>query len=262
MTQNINFQENIPSGFTKLDEMTGGWRSGDFVIIAGRPSMGKTAFALSMARNMSVDDGCGAAYFSLEMSAEQAVKRMVRIGDWKISSADEHNSFACERGLKRLNAIVPKLYDAPVYIDDTPALSELEFCEKCRRLKRENDIKVAIIDYLQLMKWSGGTGNRKLELSEIARTLKAIAGEQNIAVIAFSQLNRYEENSTNMRPVLSDLPEGGFEQYADTVLFIYRTGYYDNMDTTQAEIIVAKNRNSVLGTARLFFDKELCKFTD
>jgi len=259
MTQNTNFQKNVSSGFAKLDEMTGGWHAGEFAIIAGRPAMGKTALAHCMALNMAVDYGCAVAYFSLEQSNVQTVKRMVKLGDWKTIPDEKHEG--------RLRTISPMFYDVPLFIDDTSALSKLEFCEKCRKLKSENNIKVVIIDYLQLMNWSGRGKGYEQELLEIAQALKAIAEELNITVIAFSQMDRSVDKRTGGRPVVSDLLYGGFEQYADTILLLYRPEYYRIYEDSEgvslkgiADIIVAKNRNGVLGDARLRFNQEIPKF--
>ena len=262
MTQNINFQKNIPSGFTKLDEMTAGWRPGDFVIIAGRPSMGKSGFALSAARNMILDSDCGVAFFSLEMPEWLVMKRIV----YAETELDRNKIPCTKHEWKQLNSKITELFDAPLYIDDTPALSVSEFREKCLQLIQENNIRVAIIDYLQLMMWRSDKNiSRGQQISNISRSLKAIACELNITVIALSQLQK----RANRRPVLSDLSDENIAQYADVVTFIHRPEYYcigkDSEGNTLrgvAEIIIAKNRNGILGDVRLIFKKQFCKFVE
>ena len=264
----------VPSGFTKLDRLTAGWQPTDLVIIAARPSMGKTAFVLSMARNMAVEHGCGVALFSLEMSALQLVKRMI-VSETELES-DKIRTGRLERfEWEQLDVKIKKLTESPVFIDDTPALSVFEFRAKCRRLVQQHGIRIAIIDYLQLMTWTGDTkGNREQEVSNISRSLKAIAKELNIPVIALSQLNRGVESRTglqNKRPQLADLRESGaIEQDADIVAFIHRPEYYGFTEDPEdgsslegiAEIIVAKHRNGALDDIRLAFKKHYAKFVE
>ena len=266
----------VPSGFTELDRITAGWQPTDLIIVAARPSMGKTAFVLSMARNMAVEHGCGVAFFSLEMSAMQLVKRMmgaeteIELGKLRTGDLDD-NEWA------QFDSKISKLVEAPVFIDDTPALSVFEFRAKCRRLVQKNNIKIAIIDYLQLMTWTGDTkGNREQEVSNISRSLKAIAKELNIPVIALSQLNREVEKRTGLRgkrPQLSDLRDsGGIEQDADIVALIHRPEYYGfHEEETEegnvslqgvAEIIIAKHRNGATGDIRLSFKHKFAKFVE
>jgi len=262
----------IPSGYTKLDRITAGWQPTDLVIIAARPSMGKTAFVLSMARNMAVDHGCPVALFSLEMSAQQLIKRMI-VSETEIDSDKIRTGKLDSDEWTQLETKLRKLTESPVFIDDTPALSVFEFRTKCRRLVQTHGIRIAVIDYLQLMTWTSDTkGNREQEVSNISRSLKAIAKELNIPVIALSQLNREVEKRTglkNKRPQLADLRESGaIEQDADIVAFIHRPEYYGFTDDGEnslegiAEIIIAKHRNGALGEVQLAFKKHFAKFAE
>ena len=261
----------VPSGFTHLDRLTLGWQPSDLVIIAARPAMGKTAFVLSLARNVAVDYEKGVAFFSLEMSAEQLMMRLI-VGESGLDSRDVRNGQLTPEQWKHLEASIKPLAGAPLFIDDTPALSIYEFRSKARRLKTQYDIQLIIIDYLQLMTASVDTrGNREQEVAMISRSLKAIAKELNIPIIALSQLNRsVESRGGDKRPQLSDLRESGaIEQDADLVAFIHRPEYYGlNVDeagnSTQgmAEIIVAKHRNGAVDTIKLRFRKEQAKFLD
>jgi replicative DNA helicase len=262
--------QGVPSGFTALDRITFGWQKTDLIIIAARPSMGKTAFVLSMARNMAVDHNRPVAIFSLEMSGLQLVYRMIasetELGSQKIKSGKlEDWEWAI------LQNKIGKLSNSPIYIDDTPALSIFELRAKCRRLKMQHDIQCAVVDYLQLMTTGvDNRGSREQEVSSISRSLKAIAKELNIPIIALSQLNRSVESREGKRPQLSDLRESGaIEQDADIVVFIHRPEYYgisedENQNPTKgmAEIIVAKHRNGATGEIHLSFRRELAKFTD
>ncbi|MDR1672541.1 MAG: replicative DNA helicase [Bacteroidales bacterium] len=263
----------VPSGFTKLDRITGGWQPTDLVIIAARPSMGKTAFVLSMARNMAVDHSFAVAVFSLEMSANQLVKRMI-LSETELDSDKIRTGKLETEDWTYLNEKLAVLEKAPVYIDDTPALSIFEFRAKCRRLVQQYHIGVAVIDYLQLMTWTGDTrGNREQEVSNISRSLKAIAKELNIPVIALSQLNRGVETRTGLqgkRPQLADLRESGaIEQDADIVAFIHRPEYYGFAEDSEgnslrgvAEIIIAKHRNGALDDVQLRFKHQFAKFVE
>ena len=259
----------VPTGFTHLDRLTLGWQPSDLIIIAARPSMGKTAFVLSLARNVAVDFEKGVAFFSLEMSAEQLMMRLI-VGE---SGLDVRNGQLTPEQWKHLESSIKPLAGAPLFIDDTPALSIYEFRSKVRRLKTQYDIQLVIIDYLQLMTAAVDTrgGNREQEVAMISRSLKAIAKELNIPIIALSQLNRsVESRGGNKRPQLSDLRESGaIEQDADLVAFIHRPEYYGLMtdeDGTptqgMAEIIVAKHRNGAVDTIKLRFRKEQAKFMD
>lgn len=261
----------VPSGFTELDRLTAGWQKSDLIIVAARPGMGKTAFVLSLARNASIMFKKPVAFFSLEMSSIQLVNRLV-------SSETELDTEKLRKGnldpheWTQLNKKVSALTEAPIYIDDTPALNVFELRAKCRRLVSERKIELIIIDYLQLMQ--GGTdnknGNREQEISHISRSLKGLAKELNVPVIALSQLSRNVEKSQTKKPQLSDLRESGaIEQDADMVMFIYRPEYYGLTETEDgqpvndlAEIIIAKNRNGALKSVPLRFIGKLTKFTD
>ena len=262
----------IPSGFAELDRVTAGWQKSDLIILAARPGMGKTAFVLSMARNMAVDFKKPIAVFSLEMAGVQLVTRL-------IASEAELAADKLRRGQleqyewEQLNARLNTLTDAPLFIDDTPALSIFELRAKCRRLKAQHDVQLIIVDYLQLM--SGGNdnnrGNREQEISNISRSMKSLAKELNVPVIAISQLSRaVETRGGSKRPVLSDLRESGaIEQDADMVLFIYRPEYYQITEDEQgnsteglAQLIIAKHRNGALKDIDLRFIQNFAKFTD
>ena len=261
----------VPSGFTDVDRITGGWQKSDLVILAARPGMGKTAFVLSMARNIAVDFNIPLAIFSLEMSSIQLVTRL--ISSETHLSADKLKKGNLENyEWEQLNAKIGKLVDAPLFIDDTPALSIFELRAKCRRLKAQHDIQMIIIDYIQLMSTGGDNkGNREQEISTISRSLKALAKELNVPVITLSQLNRsVETRGGSKRPLLSDLRESGaIEQDADLVLFIYRPEYYkidqdEEGNSTQglAELIIAKHRNGALADVKMTFIDRFAKFTD
>jgi len=260
----------IASGFTKLDKITSGWQNTDLMIIAARPAMGKTAFVLSMARNMAVLKNVPVAVFSLEMSSIQLVNRLIaaetELGSEKIKSGKLE-----DWEWELFNRRIKTLENAPLYIDDTPALSVFEFRAKCRRLKMQYDIGIVVVDYLQLMTaGSDVKGNREQEVSTISRNLKAIAKEINVPIIALSQLNRSVESRDGKRPQLSDLRESGaIEQDADMVMFIHRPEYYGitqdadgNSLIGVAEIIIAKHRNGSVGDVQLAFKASLAKFTD
>jgi replicative DNA helicase len=242
----------IPSGFTKIDRITSGWQNSDLIIIAARPSMGKTAFVLSMTRNMAVEHKRPVAVFSLEMSSLQLVNRLI-VSETKLPSERIRNGKLHDYEWEQLEIKIKNLVDAPIFIDDTPAISIYELRAKCRRLKMQHDVGIIIIDYLQLMTGTSDTrGNREQEVSTISRSLKAIAKELNVPIIALSQLNRaVETRGGTKRPQLSDLRESGaIEQDADMVLFIHRPEYYGffedeegNSNLGIAEIIIAKHRN-------------------
>lgn len=261
----------VPSGFTDLDRMTSGWQRSDLVIVAARPSMGKTAFVLSMARQMAVDHKAPVAFFSLEMSSIQLVNRLI-VAESGISSEKIRNGKLDPHEWTQLVVKIKDLTDAKIFIDDTPALSIFEFRAKCRRLKAQYDIGIIVIDYLQLMTGPTETkGNREQEVSTISRSLKAIAKELNVPIIALSQLNRsVETRGGNKRPQLSDLRESGaIEQDADVVIFIHRPEYYGFNEDEEgnsllglAEIILAKHRNGAVGDIKLRFQKEMARFSD
>lgn len=261
----------VPSGFTDLDRMTSGWQRSDLVIVAARPSMGKTAFVLSMAKKMAVDHKTPVAFFSLEMSNIQLVNRLI-VSESGISSEKIRNGKLDPHEWTQLVVKIKDLTEAKIFIDDTPALSIFEFRAKCRRLKAQHDIGVIVIDYLQLMTGPAETkGNREQEVSTISRSLKAIAKELNVPILALSQLNRsVETRGGNKRPQLSDLRESGaIEQDADVVLFIHRPEYYGFLEDEDgnslagvAEIIVSKHRNGAVGDIKLRFEKEMARFSD
>ena len=268
----------VPSGFKLLDKETGGWQNSDLIILAARPAMGKTAFLLSMARNIAVEHKIPLALFSLEMASVQLITRMIA-SETEISSENLRKGTLSEEEWTRLFSNVSELENAPLYIDETPGLSIFDFRAKCRRLVMQHGVKIIMVDYLQLMTASSGKGggNREQEIAMISRSLKAIAKELNVPVIALSQLSRNVEtrSATNKRPQLSDLRESGaIEQDADIVSFLYRPEYYgfnewDNdepgMETStenQAEIILAKHRNGATGEVRLSFMKRFARFSD
>ena len=252
----------LTSGFVDLDRMTSGWQKSDFIILAARPAMGKTALALNMAQNAAMATKQPVAIFSLEMSKEQLVNRM-------ISSLAEIDQQTLRNGriygddwIRLVNAVAP-LGEAPVYIDDTPAISVREVRAKARRLKTEQGLGLIIIDYLQLMGSTGRIESRQQEVSQISRSLKALARELDIPIIALSQLSRSVEQGQEKKPSLSHLRESGsLEQDADIVMFIYRDEYYneDSDKKGQAEIIIAKHRNGATGSVDLSFRKEFTKF--
>lgn len=265
----------IQSGFRDIDNITSGWQESDLVIIAARPGMGKTAFVLSMAKNVAVEGKTPIALFSLEMSSVQLITRLIS-SETGISSEKLRKAKLEKHEWKQLLSKVKALEDAPLYIDDTPALSIFDFRAKCRRLVSQHGVKLIVVDYLQLMTVGskGGVGNREQEISNISRSLKAVAKELRIPVIALSQLSRAVEtrSGSSKRPLLSDLRESGaIEQDADIVSFIYRPEYYklevwDDEDATpcfgQAEFIIAKHRNGALDNVRLRFIQDQAKFTN
>ena len=262
----------VRSGFTDIDNVTLGWQPSDLIIIAARPSMGKTAFVLTMARNMAVEFKTPVAFFSLEMSSVQLMNRLI-VAETQLNSKDLRMGKLTPDQWVHLESQTVELGRSPLYIDDTPALSVYEFRSKARRLKTQHDIKLIIIDYLQLMTAATPEtrGNREQEVSLISRTLKAIAKELDVPIIALSQLSRNVENrGGSKRPQLSDLRESGaIEQDADVVAFIHRPEYYgltvdeNNMSTAgMAEIIIAKHRNGEVTDVPMRFIKEQAKFAD
>lgn len=259
----------VPSGFSQLDRLTSGWQPSDLVIIAARPSMGKTAFVLSMARNISVDHDRPIAFFSLEMSSLQLVNRLI-VAETQLPSDKIRNGRLENYQWEQLEYKIKDLEQAPIYIDDTPAISIFEFRAKCRRLKQKYDVQAIVIDYLQLMT-SGQTGNmgsREQEVSNISRSLKSIAKELNVPILALSQLNRsVEMRSGNKRPQLSDLRESGaIEQDADVVMFINRPAAYGREVEPEmeniAEVIIAKQRNGPVGEVELVFLNKFIQFAN
>ena len=263
----------VPSGFTALDKITSGWQPSDLVIIAARPAMGKTAFVLSCARNAAVQFNKPVVVFSLEMSSLQLTNRLIS-GETEIEQEKIRKGNLAEWEWQQLHSKIGKLTEAPLFIDDTPALNIFEFRAKCRRLKAQYDIQMIIVDYLQLMhgKGDGKNGNREQEIGSISRALKSVAKELNVPVIALSQLSRAVENRPggSKRPMLSDLRESGsIEQDADMVLFLYRPEYYGLEEDEQGrsnigigEVIIAKHRNGETGTVPLRFVGKYVKFVD
>ena len=260
----------VPSGFNALDEVTSGWQPSDLVIIAARPAMGKTAFVLSMARNMAVKHHQAVAIFSLEMSAVQLVNRLIA-SETELSAEKLKTGRLTDEEWQQLHSRIKALVEAPILVDDTPALSIFELRAKCRRLKQKYGIKVLIIDYLQLMTAGADMrGNREQEVSLISRQLKIIAKELSIPVMALSQLNRGVESRPDKKPMLSDLRESGsIEQDADMVMFIHRPEKYgitvDNEGNSLlgiATIIIAKHRSGAVGEVNLRFRAELTQFCD
>ncbi|KIQ14095.1 replicative DNA helicase [Flavobacterium sp. MMLR14_040] len=263
----------VETGFTNLDKLTSGWQPSDLIIIAARPAMGKTAFVLSMARNIAIEFGHGVALFSLEMASVQLITRLIS-SETGLSSEKLRTGKLEPHEWEMLSTKVKNLEKAPLYIDDTPSLSIFDLRAKCRRLVSQHNIKIVIVDYLQLMTAGGngkGGGNREQEISTISRNLKALAKELNVPVIALSQLSRaVETRGSSKRPLLSDLRESGaIEQDADIVSFLYRPEYYkidewddDEASPTagQAEIMIAKHRNGGIENVRLKFIGHLGKF--
>ena len=256
----------VPSGFKELDRMTAGFQPSDLVIIAGRPSMGKTAFCLDIAEYAAIDNKIPVAIFSLEMSKEQLVIRML-CSQAHVEGTRLRTGYLTESDWPKLTIAAGNLSEAPIYIDDTAALSVLELRAKARRLKADRGLGIVIVDYLQLMKGRARVESRQQEISEISRSLKALAKELNIPVIAVSQLSRKTEERTGNRPQLSDLRESGaIEQDADLILFIYRDEVYnrdpDNPNRGKAEVIIGKQRNGPIGKIDLAFLDKFTTFKD
>jgi len=255
----------VPTGFKKLDELTSGFQRSDFIVIAGRPSMGKTAFALNIARNAAVDYGVPVGIFSLEMAGYQLTMRML-CSEAKVDSHLVRTGRLPNSEWPKLSLAVGNLASAPIYIDDTPAQTILEIRAKARRAKAEHNIGMIIIDYLQLVRGVGRVESRQIEISMISQSLKALAKELDIPVVALSQLSRaVEQRSTgDRRPILSDLRESGaIEQDADVVIFIYRPEVYGPTEKPGvAEIIVAKQRNGPTDIVELAFVKQYVLFAD
>ena len=254
----------VATGYPLLDNKTAGLQKSDLIILAARPSMGKTALALNISRNTAVDFGIPVAIFSLEMSKEQLSMRML-CSEASVDSSRIRSGFIGKENWVDITDAAGILSEAPIYIDDSPDLSALEIRAKARRLKMDKDIGLVIVDYLQLMKGRHSAERRELEISEISRSLKALAKELDIPVLALSQLNRKLEDRSDKRPMLSDLRESGaLEQDADVVVFIYRDEEYNkdinNPNSGKAEIIIAKQRNGPTGTVPLAFLKAYTRF--
>lgn len=263
--QKKSYITGVPSGFRDFDEKTAGFQPSDLIIVAGRPSMGKSAFALSIAEHASVVKNIPVAFFSLEMSKEQLVQRMLcsyaRVDMQKVRSG-----FLSPSDWPHLTMAAGKLSEASIFIDDTPAISVLELRAKARRLKAKHNVGLIVLDYLQLMRGSSNAENRQQEISEVSRSLKALGRELDVPLIAVSQLSRAVESRTDHRPQLSDLRESGaIEQDADLVVFLFRKDYYEyNVEENKgiAEVIIAKQRNGPTGSINLAFIKEYTRFED
>ena len=253
----------VPTGFTDLDKMTSGLQAGDLVIVAGRPSMGKTSLAMNIGEHVAIEQGLPVAVFSMEMGAVQLAMRMLG----SVGMLDQHRMRTGKllaEDWPRVTHAVQRMQDAQMYIDETPALNSVELRARARRLSRKcGQLGLIIIDYLQLMGANGAGENRATEISEISRSLKALGKELQCPIMALSQLNRSLEQRPNKRPVMSDLRESGaIEQDADIIMFIYRDDYYnkESKDPGIAEIIIGKQRNGPTGTVRLTFLKPLTRF--
>ncbi len=263
-----NQRFSVPTGFYELDEYLGGFQKSDLVIIAARPSMGKTALALTLARNAAIDHKVPVGIFSLEMSTMQLIIRMICAEGRLNAHSVRTGKLPPEEGMK-LSKNAHKLIESPIFVDDTPAQSILEIRAKARRLKVEHDIGIIFIDYLQLMQGPASSESREREISHISRSLKALAKELNIPVVALAQLNRAVETRQEKRPMLSDLRESGsIEQDADVVIFLNRPEFYgiksfaDDQSSTEgvAEVIIGKQRNGPTGDIKLAFIKEYARF--
>ena len=255
----------IPTGFTELDRMTSGFQRSDLIIVAARPSVGKTAFALNIAQNVATKTNENVAIFSLEMSAQQLVMRML-CAEGNINAQNLRTGKLTPEDWGKLTMAMGSLSNAGIYIDDTPSIRVSDIRAKCRRLKQESGLGMIVIDYLQLIQGSGRSKeNRQQEVSEISRSLKALARELEVPVIALSQLSRSVEQRQDKRPMMSDIRESGsIEQDADIVAFLYRDDYYnkDSENKNIIEIIIAKQRNGPVGTVQLAFIKEYNKFVN
>ncbi|WP_138756467.1 replicative DNA helicase [Paenibacillus sinopodophylli] len=253
----------IPSGYYDLDKMTSGWQDSDLIIVAARPSVGKTAFALNLAQAAGIRSRKNIALISLEMSAEQLVQRMMS-SEQNIDATKLRTGYMNGEDWEKLTLAVSSISDSKIFIDDSPALTAREIAGKCRRLHKSEGLDMILIDYLQLITGRGKSGeNRQQEVSDITRTLKQLARELNIPVIALSQLSRGVEQRQDKRPMMSDLRESGaIEQDADIVAFLYRDDYYDKESEKKniIEIIIAKQRNGPIGTVELAFLKQYNKF--
>ena len=254
----------VPTGYDELDQLTSGFQNSDLIIIAGRPSMGKTALAINIAQNASIKTGIPVAIYSLEMSREQLALRMLA-SEARVDSQRLRKGFLGETDWPKLTTAAGTLSDAAIFIDDTPAISVLEMKAKARRLKAEHGLGLIVLDYLQLMRGRNASMPREQEISEISRSLKSLAKELNVPVVALSQLNRQVEARTDKRPQMADLRESGaIEQAADVIVFIYRDEVYnkseDSPEKGLAEIIIGKQRNGPTGKVKLSFLKDYTRF--
>ncbi len=254
----------VPTGFERMDDLTSGLQNSDLIIIAGRPSMGKTAFALNIASFVALEAAIPVAVFSLEMSKEQLALRMLA-SEARVDSQRLRKGFLGETDWPKLTNAAGRLADSQIFIDDTPAITVLEMKAKCRRLKAECGLGLILLDYLQLMRSGGTKESREQEISEISRSLKGLAKELRVPVVALSQLNRKVEDRSDRRPQMADLRESGaIEQDADVIMFIYRDEVYnkseDNPEKGIAEIIIGKQRNGPTGTVKLAFLEKYTTF--
>ncbi|MDH4229489.1 MAG: replicative DNA helicase [Nitrospirota bacterium] len=263
----------VPTGFRDMDEMTAGFQPSDLVVVAGRPSMGKTALAMTIAQRAGIDHGQTVAVFSLEMGKEQLLTRML-CSEARVDSSKLRTGRFAKTDWPKLTTAAGRLTEAPIYIDDTAAISVLEMRSRARRLKAEKGLGLVIVDYLQLMRGRAGSDSREQEISDISRSLKALAKELKVPVIALSQLSRAVESRQDKRPMLSDLRESGaIEQDADVVMFVYREEFYKPCGCPsegicecgrrgRAEIIIGKQRNGPTGTVKLLFRNSIVRFED
>ncbi len=268
LSQNSSAITGIPTGFADLDEKTAGFQKSDLIIVAGRPSMGKTAFTLNIAQHAAISAQQVVAFFSLEMSKESLVQRMLT-SEARVDAGRVRTGQLRDDDYPRLAQAAGLLNTAPIYVDDSPAISVLEMRAKARRLKADRpDLSLIIVDYVQLMSGNGRTENRQQEVSEVSRGLKSLAKELNVPVVALSQLSRAVESRPDKRPMMSDLRESGaLEQDADLIMFLYRPEYYhgttdkdgNNLEG-RAELIIGKQRNGATGTVQLMFHKEYTRF--
>ncbi|MCM8792130.1 MAG: replicative DNA helicase [Candidatus Omnitrophica bacterium] len=260
--QKKTYVTGIPTGFIDLDRRTSGFQPSDFIVIAGRPSMGKSAFVISIAEYVGVVEKIPVAFFSLEMSKEQLGQRML-CSHARVDAHKVRTGYLSSADWPKLTAAAGKLSGAPIFVDDTPAISAMELRAKARRLKIQYNIGLIIVDYLQLMRSNNKVENRQQEISDISRSLKALARELNIPVVAISQLSRAVESRADHRPQLSDLRESGaIEQDADLVILLLREEYYNPTEENEgiAEVIIAKQRNGPIGSIKLAFIKEYTRF--
>jgi replicative DNA helicase len=249
----------LSSGFSDLDSITSGFQPSDLIILAARPSVGKTSLGLNIARNISIREDCAVAVFSLEMSREQVAQRLL-CSESAINSQKLRNGFLSDDEWRRLSIGLGRLGEAKIFIDDTPGISVMELRAKSRRIKAEHGLGLVVVDYLQLMR-TRKQENRQQEISEISRSLKGLARELDVPIIAMSQLSRAVEQRQDRRPMLSDLRESGaIEQDADVVIFLYTEPELEQNNLI--ELIVAKQRNGPTGNAKLFFSREICRFGD
>jgi replicative DNA helicase len=252
----------VPSHYTDLDKLTAGFQPSDLIIIAARPSMGKTAFALCLARNAALQSGVPVGFFSLEMSKEQLAMRLL-CAEAKVDSHKIRTGFLSQQECAKMLTAAGAFMDTPIYIDDTPAISTIELRAKARRMMADKGLGMVVVDYLQLMRGREGSERREQEISDISRSLKGLAKELNIPVLALSQLNRKVEERTNKRPLMSDLRESGaIEQDADVIAFIYRDEVYNPTTTDKgiAEILIGKQRNGPTGEVKLAYVQSYTRF--